>query len=37
MDACKKIYFYTPGQLLAAWGGLLAIGAATLASLVIFS
>ncbi len=36
MDACKKIYFYTPGQLLAAWAGILALYAAMLAMIIIF-
>jgi hypothetical protein len=35
MDACKHIYFYTPGQILAAWGGILAAAAAMLAAAIL--
>jgi hypothetical protein len=31
MDACRKIYFYTPAQTLAQFAGILAMGAALLA------
>lgn len=35
MDACKKIQFYTPGQLATYAAGILAMGAALLALIVI--
>jgi hypothetical protein len=35
MDACKKIYFYTPGQILAAYVGILAAAAGTMAALIL--
>lgn len=36
MDACIKIWFYTPGQLAAAWAGILALYAGFLAAIIIF-
>lgn len=36
MDACKKIYFYTPRQMLAAWAGILALYAAMLGMIILF-
>lgn len=36
MNAYRKIKFYTPGQLLAAWAGILALYAAMLAMIIIF-
>jgi hypothetical protein len=36
MDACKKIQFYTPGQILAAWAGIAGLAAAFLAMIIIF-
>jgi hypothetical protein len=36
MDACRKIWFYTPGQLVAAWAGILALYAGFLATIIIF-
>jgi hypothetical protein len=35
MDACKHIYFYTPGQILAAYAGILSAAAGTLAALIL--
>ena len=35
MDACRKIWFYTPGQLAGQLAGILAMGAAMLAMLVM--
>lgn len=37
MDACKKIYFYTPAQTAAAWAGILGLYAAALAIIAIFT
>lgn len=37
MDACRKIYFVTPLQNAAALAGILAMGAAMLATFVLFS
>ncbi len=37
MDACKKIYFYTPRQMLAAWAGILALYAGFIAAIIIFA
>lgn len=36
MDACRKIYFYTHGQLVRAWAGILALYAGFLAAIIIF-
>ncbi len=36
MDACKKIYFYTPGQMLAAWAGIAGLAAAFMAMIILF-
>lgn len=35
MDACIKIWFYTPGQLVRAWAGILALYAAMLAIIIL--
>lgn len=35
MDACMKIWFYTPGQILGSVAGILAMGAALLALVIV--
>lgn len=36
MNAYRKIKFYTRGQMLAAWAGILALYAGLLAAIIIF-
>jgi hypothetical protein len=36
MDACKKIQFYTPGQILAAWAGIAGLAVSFLTMIILF-
>ena len=36
MNAYRKIKFYTPGQILAAWAGILALYVCIVAMFIIF-